>query len=83
MSFALLDADILHSADRTLLDAAYASARASLRDDAGLTDAELDALANVISGALVSLFQAGQQDPAKLSTFAVAKALRRISAGRL
>lgn len=82
MSFALLEVDTLHSADRTLLGAAYASARASLQDKAGLNDAELDALANVMSNALLSLFRAGQLDPTRLSTYAVAKALRHICAGR-
>jgi hypothetical protein len=82
MSIAFLNAEWLHATERTLLGAAYHKARNSLQDEAGLTDSDLDALTDVMTEALLSLFRIGQLDPTKLSNYAVAKTLRHLCAGQ-
>jgi hypothetical protein len=82
VSIAILNAEWLHATDRTLLEAAFASARDSLQDEAALNDAELDALADVMIAALLSQFRTGEVDQIKLSNYAVAKTLRHICAGQ-
>lgn len=73
---------MLHAGDRRLIGAAYDKTRAALQDEAGLSDDELDALTDVMTGALVSLLRAGQVDQTKLSHYAVAQTLRHLWAGR-
>lgn len=68
--------------DRVVLAGAYRKTRASLKAEAGLSEAELDSLSNVMTGALASLMRAGQVDQHRLSHYAVAKTLRHIWAGR-
>jgi hypothetical protein len=82
VSIAVLNAEWLHATDRTLLGAAFLSARNSLQDEAGLNDAELDALTDVMTEALLSLFRTGQIDQTKLSNYAVAKTLRHLWAAQ-
>ena len=81
MSIATLNAEWLRATDRTLLGAAFVSARNSLQKE-GLNDAELDALTDVMTEALLSLFRTGQLDQTKLSNYAVAKTLRHLWAGQ-
>lgn len=82
MSIAILNAEWLHSTERSLLGAAFVSARNSLQIEAGLNDAELDALTDVLTDALIALFRTGQIDQTKLSNYAVAKTLRHLWADR-
>lgn len=82
MSFVPRNTVWLHDGDRQLLGSAYAKARTSLRDEAGLSDGDLDALTDVMTGALLTLLRAGQMDQNKLSHYAVAQTLRHLWAGR-
>lgn len=70
----------LTSSDVRLLGAAYGSARIALRSEAGLTDADLDSLTDIMTDALLSLYRAGQVDETRLCSYAVAKALRHLCA---
>ncbi len=76
------NADWLGASGLTLLRAAYESARDALQNEAGLTEADLDTVTDIMADALFSLYRAGQVDQAKLSNYAVAKTLRHLSAGQ-
>ncbi len=82
LSIFFLNADWLGANGLTLVRAAYDSARDALQSEAGLTDADLDTLTDVMADALLSLYRTGQVDEAKLSNYAVAKTLRHLSAGQ-
>ena len=82
MSRIFCDADWLGSSSLALLRTAYESARIALQREAGLTDADLDTLTDVMGDALLSLYRAGQVNETRLTNYAVAKTLRHISAGQ-
>ena len=82
MSLIFSNAEWIASSDLTLLGSAYERVRIALQREAGLTDADLDTLTDVMSDALLSLYRAGQVNETKLTNYAVAKTLRHISAGQ-
>ena len=82
MSLIFSNAEWIASSDLTLLGSAYESTRIALQREAGLTDADLDTLTDVIGDALLSLYRAGQVNETRLTNYAVAKTLRHISAGQ-
>ncbi len=49
VSLAILNAEWLHATDRTLLGAAFIGARTSLQSEAGLTDADIDAVSDIMT----------------------------------
>lgn len=82
MSRIFCDCEWLGSSSLALLRTAYESARDALQSEAALTDADLDALTDVMADALLSLYRAGQVDETRLSNYAVAKTLRHLNAGQ-
>jgi hypothetical protein len=76
------NAEWIPSSDHTLLGSAYQNTRIALQREAGLTDADLDTLTDVMGDALLSLYRAGQVNETRLTNYAVAKTLRHISAGQ-
>ena len=82
MSLIFSNAEWIASSDLTLLGSAYESTRIALQREAGLTDADLDTLTDVMGDALLSLYRAGQVNETRLTNYAVAKTLRHISAGQ-
>jgi hypothetical protein len=76
------DTQWLGSGGRALLCTAYARAREALQSEAALTDVDLDTLTGVMTGALLSLYRAGQVDETRLSNYAVAITLRHLSVGQ-
>ena len=72
----------ISSTDLTLLGSAYQNTRIALQREAGLTDADLDTLTDVMGDALLSLYRAGQVNETRLTNYAVAKTLRHISASQ-
>ena len=82
MSLIFSNAEWIASSDLALLGSAYESTRIALQREAGLTDADLDTLTDVMGDALLSLYRAGQVNETRLTNYAVAKTLRHISAGQ-
>jgi hypothetical protein len=82
VSLIFSNAEWIASSDLTLLGSAYESTRIALQREAGLTDADLDTLTDVMGDALLSLYRAGQINETKLTNYAVAKTLRYISASQ-
>ena len=82
MSLIFSNAEWIASSDLTLLGSAYEGTRIALQREAGLTDADLDTLTDVIGDALLSLYRAGQVNEARLTNYAVARTLRHICAGQ-
>ena len=82
MSLIFSNVEWIASSDLTLLGSAYESARIALQREAGLTDADLDTLTDVMGDALLSLYRAGHVNETRLTNYAVAKTLRHISAGQ-
>jgi hypothetical protein len=82
VSLTFHDAEWLGSSGIALLRAAYESARLALRSEANLTDADLDALSDVMANTLLSLYRTGQTDETKLRHYVVAQTLRHLSANQ-
>lgn len=82
VSLIFSNAEWIASSDLALLGSAYESTRIALQREAGLTDADLDTLTDVMGDALLSLYRAGQVNETRLTNYAVAKTLRHISAGQ-
>ena len=82
MSLIFSNAEWIASSDLTLLGSAYLNTRIALQREAGLTDADLDTLTDVIGDALLSPYRAGQVNEARLTNYAVARTLRHICAGQ-
>jgi hypothetical protein len=82
VSLIFSNAEWISSTDLTLLGSAYQNTRIALQREAGLTDADLDTLTDVMGDALLSLYRAGQVNETRLTNYAVAKTLRHISASQ-
>ncbi len=82
MSIFFRNADWLGTGGVSLLRTAHKKARHALQKEAGLSEADLDSLTDIMAHSLLSLYQAGQADETKLSNYAVATTLRHLCAGQ-